>query len=173
MKPHKFAQLWDQVTKLVMRDLVRAMQEGQRDVLARDHLTSVVEAAIQRETERSNVRLSAQESQRLHDLLLAEGAPFKVPAWLIQIVEDETVDELIINGADTVLARRGDELERLTDRFQGEVHLLYVVNLLLNPAGKAVGTNTPAVWATFEDGSQMLALISDRTTIASIRIKRT
>ena len=172
MKPDKFSQLWDQVTKQVMRDLVRAMQDGKRDVLARDHLTAVVEAAIQRETQRANVRLSADESKRLNELLLAEGAPFKVPAWLIRIVEDETVDELIINGADTILARRGDQLERLNDRFIGEVHLLYVVNLLLNPTGKAVGTNAPAVWTTFEDGSQMLALISSRSTIASIRIKR-
>jgi pilus assembly protein CpaF len=129
--------------------------------------------AIDDELKRSNRVLARSERRRLYEEILAEHSPLQEPAWLVALLVDETVREIIIIGPRKVIVRRNNDLTLTSSQFHDELHLLYVLNLLLGRSGNYLTEHTPAVCAILPDQSEIVALIppiTEGNIFASIRI---
>ncbi len=76
------------------------------------------------------------------------------------LVLDDTLTEIMVNGPDTVYVERGGKL-LLTDRkFDDENHLLRVIDFIVSAVGRRIDFRTPLVDARLLDGSRVNAVIS-------------
>src|SRR5579885_3167085 len=76
-----------------------------------------------------------------------------------QLVDDDTVDDIVVNGPYNVFVERGGKLFEAPVRFIDEQHVIRVIQRILAPLGRRVDESTPMVDALLPDGSRVNAII--------------
>ena len=76
-----------------------------------------------------------------------------------ELVEDETVDDIVVNGPDNVFVERSGRLEKVSIRFVDDAHVVRIIQRILAPLGRRVDESTPMVDARLPDGSRVNAII--------------
>jgi pilus assembly protein CpaF len=126
-------------------------------------------------------RLSEDDlRRRVHEQLIqtlqAERAPLSAAdkAQLIQdvsddilgygpidnLLKDENVTEVMVNGPDTVYVERGGKIERDVATFVDEEHLRRIIDKIVSEVGRRIDESNPMVDARLPDGSRVNAVIS-------------
>ncbi|MBI3170973.1 MAG: CpaF family protein, partial [Hydrocarboniphaga effusa] len=75
------------------------------------------------------------------------------------LVEDDTVNDIIVNGPNTVFVERDGRLSAVPVRFVDDTHVVRVIQRILAPIGRRVDESTPMVDARLSDGSRVNAII--------------
>jgi pilus assembly protein CpaF len=75
------------------------------------------------------------------------------------LMDDPTVDEIMVNGLGAVLAERNGRIERTEIAFESERELLHVIERILSPLGRRVDEASPLVDARLPDGSRVNCVI--------------
>ncbi|MGH2936332.1 MAG: CpaF family protein [Gaiellaceae bacterium] len=78
---------------------------------------------------------------------------------LERFLRDETVTEVMVNGADRVYVERSGKIERTTGRFIDDAHLLRIIDKIVSQVGRRVDEASPMVDARLPDGSRVNAVI--------------
>ncbi len=74
---------------------------------------------------------------------------------LQQIMDDENVTEIMINGYNNVFVERGGGLTKLPDHFESQTELVTIITKFVSKAGRAVNESEPIVDTHLEDGSRV------------------
>jgi pilus assembly protein CpaF len=129
------------------RTAVDGMADGELRKLALRHLERIVaEHALPPDVERDTlVRLLLQEVVGLGPLE--------------DLLADDSVSEIMVNGADVVFVERGGRLVHTTLQFSSERALLGVIERLLQPTGRRVDESSPMVDARLPDGSRINVVV--------------
>jgi pilus assembly protein CpaF len=72
---------------------------------------------------------------------------------------DETVTEVMVNGADQVYVERAGKIERTNVRFVDDAHLLRIIEKIVSQVGRRVDEASPMVDARLPDGSRVNAIV--------------
>jgi pilus assembly protein CpaF len=115
-----------------LRDRVSALVEEQAAPLDRDQHEALVERVLS-----SAVGLGPLE----------------------HVMEDPTVDEVMVNGPGSVWVERGGRVERIGVEFGSVEELLNVIERILGPLGRRVDEASPLVDARLPDGSRVNCVI--------------
>ncbi|HEY4266488.1 MAG TPA: CpaF family protein, partial [Micropepsaceae bacterium] len=75
------------------------------------------------------------------------------------LLDDPTVDDVIVNGPRTIYAERNGELEPVTTRFRNLDHLMNVIQRIVAPIGRRVDESSPYVDGRLPDGSRINVVI--------------
>ena len=78
---------------------------------------------------------------------------------LQQLIEDESVTEIMVNGPGTIFVERSGRLERWDKTFTGKERLSDVIQQIVSRVNRAVNTASPIVDARLEDGSRVNAVL--------------
>lgn len=87
-------------------------------------------------------------------------------------LEDDSVTEVLVNGADEVFVERKGKLERVSDVFKDEQALLAAVRNIAQFVGRRIDEENPTLDARLPDGSRVAAVVppcSRKGTTLSIR----
>ncbi|MEO1421078.1 MAG: CpaF family protein, partial [Pseudomonadota bacterium] len=76
------------------------------------------------------------------------------------LLKDDSIADILINGAEQVYVERGGELVVAPVRFADNDHLLRIVNRIVSAVGRRVDESQPLVDARLADGSRFNAAIS-------------
>ncbi|XUU62068.1 CpaF family protein [Erythrobacter sp. HA6-11] len=76
------------------------------------------------------------------------------------LLKDESITDILVNGADTVFVERGGVLERVSTRFQDEKHLMRIIQKVVSAVGRRIDESSPFVDARLSDGSRVNAIIA-------------
>ena len=76
------------------------------------------------------------------------------------LLADDSISDIMINGAHQVYIERGGELELSSVRFADNDHLLRILNRIVSAVGRRVDESQPLVDARLLDGSRVNAAIS-------------
>lgn len=82
---------------------------------------------------------------------------------LTELMSDESVSDILVNGADEIWVDRGGRLEATSLSFDDEAHLQRFVARLIAPLGKHLDASTPIVDARLADGSRLHAVCAPLT----------
>ncbi|MVA76535.1 CpaF family protein [Auraticoccus sp. F435] len=125
-----------------------SLSEQQLHALVRSELAHVVE--------QEKVPLTAEQQQRLisdvQDEVLGHGP-------LQRLLDDPTVTEIMVNGADMVYVEQHGKLARAGVRFASEEHLRRVIERIVSRVGRRIDESSPLVDARLPDGSRVNAVI--------------
>jgi pilus assembly protein CpaF len=75
------------------------------------------------------------------------------------LVEDDSLTEIMVNGADMVYVERGGKILLTDVRFDDETHLLRVIDLIVSAVGRRIDFRQPLCDARLLDGSRVNACI--------------
>ena len=75
------------------------------------------------------------------------------------LLSDPSVDEVMVNGPESVYVERRGQLERTAVSFGGETELLHAIERILSPLGRRVDEASPLCDARLPDGSRVHAVI--------------
>ena len=103
-----------------------------------------------------NRPMRSEEFKRLVDELLDEVLGL---GPLEPLLADPTINDILVNGHETVYVERGGVLERSRVRFRDEKHLLRIIEKIVNRVGRRIDESNPWVDARLEDGSRVNAII--------------
>lgn len=78
---------------------------------------------------------------------------------LDELLDDETVTEIMVNGPEEVFVEKAGVLAGTSIKFQNDRHLLDIINRIVQSAGRRVDVSMPYVDARLPDGSRVNAII--------------
>jgi pilus assembly protein CpaF len=121
-------------------EMPRAMFEAQLSGWVKDLLTE------------SKIQLNFIEQRELVDSLIADMLGL---GPLEPLIEDETVTDIMVNGAKQVYVERRGKLELTNVRFRDDDHVMNVATKIVTRVGRRIDESQPLVDARLTDGSRV------------------
>lgn len=103
-----------------------------------------------------NIVLSRQEKHRLFEQIAAEILGF---GPLQNLLEDETITEVMVNGAKNIYIERAGKITRVPVSFESDDHVMRIIDRIVAPLGRRIDESSPYVDARLPDGSRVNAVI--------------
>jgi pilus assembly protein CpaF len=103
-----------------------------------------------------NFILSRSEKTRLFEQISAEILGF---GPLQPLLEDETVTEIMVNGAKSIYVERRGKLQKAPLSFENNEHVMRIIERIVAPLGRRIDESSPYVDARLPDGSRVNAII--------------
>jgi pilus assembly protein CpaF len=103
-----------------------------------------------------NIVLSRPERARMFEQIAAEIlglGPLQI------LLEDESITEIMVNGAKNVYVERGGRLFRAPVTFESNDHVMRIIERIVSPLGRRIDESSPYVDARLMDGSRVNAVI--------------
>jgi pilus assembly protein CpaF len=140
------------------RFLIQQIEERDLDISAwaDDKLERFVGEQVRRYVLDNRLPVNQRESEAL-----AADARHELTGFgpIQHLVEDDTVNDIVVNGPAAVFVERGGVLEVAPVRFTDDNHVIRVIQRILAPIGRRVDESTPMVDARLPDGSRVNAII--------------
>lgn len=103
-----------------------------------------------------NIVLSRPERHRLYEQIAAEILGF---GPLQPLLEDESITEVMVNGAKNIYIERAGRLHRVPMSFESDDHVMRIIDRIVAPLGRRIDESSPYVDARLPDGSRVNAVI--------------
>ncbi|MBA3074373.1 MAG: CpaF family protein, partial [Anaerolineae bacterium] len=103
-----------------------------------------------------NFVLSRTEKTRLFDQIVAEILGL---GPLQPLLEDDTITEIMVNGAKDIYVERRGKLQRVPLTFESDEHVMRIIERIVAPLGRRIDESSPYVDARLPDGSRVNAVI--------------
>jgi pilus assembly protein CpaF len=121
-----------------------------------EDLNDAVYRAVTEELALTNTPLTREERRelvsQLTDDILGYGP-------LERFLADDTVTEVMVNGAPNVFVERAGKIEKTNARFVDDAHLMRIIDKIVSQVGRRVDEASPMVDARLPDGSRVNAII--------------
>lgn len=149
----------DKLTELRARLLTKIIAEldPKLDLGRADDLRRGIEELFNRFlSEEPDVVLGRIERQRLLEQLTAEIMGY---GPLEPLLRDNSIDEIMVNGANMIYIERHGKIERVPARFDSDMHVFRIIDRIVAPLGRRVDEGQPFVDARLPDGSRVNVII--------------
>jgi len=103
-----------------------------------------------------NIVLSRQEKHRLFEQISAEILGL---GPLQNLLDDETITEVMVNGPKNIYIERAGKIHRVPMSFESDDHVLRIIDRIVAPLGRRIDESSPYVDARLPDGSRVNAVI--------------
>jgi pilus assembly protein CpaF len=103
-----------------------------------------------------NIVLSRPERHRLFEAIAAEILGF---GPLQPLLEDESITEVMVNGAKNIYIERAGKIQRVPFTFESDDHVMRIIDRIVAPMGRRIDESSPYVDARLPDGSRVNAII--------------
>jgi len=103
-----------------------------------------------------NFVLSRTEKTRLFDQIVAEILGL---GPLQPLLEDDTITEIMVNGAKNIYVERRGKIQRVPLTFESNEHVMRIIERIVAPLGRRIDESSPYVDARLPDGSRVNAII--------------
>jgi pilus assembly protein CpaF len=78
---------------------------------------------------------------------------------LEQLLADDSITEVMVNGADRIYIERSGKIERSPARFVDDSHVMRIIEKIVSQIGRRIDESSPMVDARLPDGSRVNAII--------------
>lgn len=142
----------------VHRHLIIQIEERNLDIYAwsADKLDRFVVEQVKRFVVDERLPVSQRETEALvrdaRNELMGYGP-------IQHLIEDDTVNDIVVNGPQNVFIERAGKLYAVPVRFNDNNHVIRVIQRILAPLGRRIDESTPMVDARLPDGSRVNAII--------------
>lgn len=132
-------------------DISRLMQVEGNQALEQA-IAQIIQLILQEE----NLPITADERETLARDVMHETLGL---GPLEQLLADPDINDILVNGYNSVWVDRNGRLQETAIHFSSEEHLLHVINRIVARVGRRVDESSPIVDARLPDGSRINAII--------------
>ena len=126
------------------------------DISKVNEVRTAIQELFEQVLTEENIVLSRPERHRLYEQIAAEILGF---GPLQPLLEDETVTEVMVNGAKNIYIERGGKITRVPVSFESDDHVMRIIDRIVAPMGRRIDESSPYVDARLPDGSRVNAVI--------------
>lgn len=112
-----------------------------------------------------NIVLSRPERARMFEQIVAEILGF---GPLQMLLEDESITEIMVNGAKNIYVERSGRIIRAPITFESSEHVMRIIERIVSPLGRRIDESSPYVDARLPDGSRVNAVIPPISLVGPI-----
>jgi pilus assembly protein CpaF len=126
------------------------------DITKTDEVRRTIQDLFEQILGEENIVLSRPERARLFEQIAAEILGF---GPLQPLLEDESVTEIMVNGAKNIYIERKGKIHRVPVTFESNEHVMRIIDRIVAPLGRRIDESSPYVDARLPDGSRVNAVI--------------
>jgi pilus assembly protein CpaF len=126
------------------------------DITKTDEVRKTIRELFEQILTEENIVLSRPERARLFEQVVAEILGL---GPLQPLLEDDSVTEIMVNGADSIYIERKGRLHQAPVTFESNEHLMQIIERIVAPLGRRVDESSPYVDARLTDGSRVNVVI--------------
>jgi pilus assembly protein CpaF len=126
------------------------------DISKVNEVRTTIQELFEQVLAEENIVLSRPERHRLFEQISAEILGF---GPLQPLLEDETITEVMVNGAKNIYIERGGRIHRVPFSFESDDHVMRIIDRIVAPMGRRIDESSPYVDARLPDGSRVNAVI--------------
>ena len=115
-----------------------------------------IQALFEQILSEENIVLSRPERARLFEQIAAEILGL---GPLQPLLEDESITEIMVNGAKNIYIERKGKIHRVPVTFENNEHVMRIIDRIVAPLGRRIDEASPYVDARLQDGSRVNAII--------------
>jgi pilus assembly protein CpaF len=146
-----YADVKSQVQKQLIAEL-----DPKMDMSRTDEVRGTIENLFDQILVEENIRLPRSERNRLFESVVAEILGY---GPLEPLLDDETITEIMVNGANQIYVERNGKLEEVKASFEDDEHTMRIIERIVSPLGRRIDESQPYVDARLPDGSRVNAII--------------
>ncbi len=135
------------------------------DVTRTDEVRRTIQELFEQILTEENIVLSRPERARLFEQIAAEILGF---GPLQPLLEDETITEIMVNGAKNIYIERKGKIHRVPVTFENNDHVMRIIDRIVAPLGRRIDEASPYVDARLPDGSRVNAVISPISLVGPV-----
>ena len=126
------------------------------DISKVNEVRSAIQDLFEQVLAEENIVLSRPERQRLFEQISAEILGY---GPIQPLLEDDTITEVMVNGAKNIYVERAGKIVRIPVAFESDEHVMRVIDRIVAPLGRRIDESSPYVDARLPDGSRVNAVI--------------
>ncbi len=135
------------------------------DVTRTDEVRRTIQDLFEQILTEENIVLSRPERARLFEQISAEILGF---GPLQPLLEDDTITEIMVNGAKNIYIERKGKIHRVPVTFENNDHVLRIIDRIVAPLGRRIDEASPYVDARLPDGSRVNAVIAPISLVGPV-----
>ncbi len=135
------------------------------DITKTDDVRRTIQELFEQILTEENIVLSRPERARLFEQIAAEILGF---GPLQPLLEDDTITEIMVNGAKNIYIERKGKIHRVPITFENNDHVLRIIDRIVAPLGRRIDEASPYVDARLPDGSRVNAVISPISLVGPV-----
>ena len=135
------------------------------DITKTDDVRKTIQGLFEQILNEENIVLSRPERARLFEQISAEILGL---GPLQPLLEDETVTEVMVNGAKNIYVERKGKIHRVPVTFESNDHVMRIIDRIVAPLGRRIDESSPYVDARLADGSRVNAVIPPISLIGPV-----
>ncbi len=126
------------------------------DVSQTAEVRRTIEELFEQILAEEKIVLSRPERRRLFEQIVAEILGL---GPIEPLLADETITEVMVNGARNIYIERGGKIYREPASFESDDHLMRIIDRIVAPLGRRIDESSPYVDARLADGLRVNAVI--------------
>jgi pilus assembly protein CpaF len=126
------------------------------DITKTEDVRKTIQGLFEQILSEENIVLSRPERARLFEQITAEILGL---GPLQTLLEDETITEVMVNGAKNIYIERKGKIHRVPVTFESNDHVMRIIDRIVAPLGRRIDESSPYVDARLADGSRVNAVI--------------
>ncbi len=126
------------------------------DITKTEDVRKTIQGLFEQILSEENIVLSRPERARLFEQITAEILGL---GPLQTLLEDETITEVMVNGAKNIYIERKGKIHRVPVTFESNDHVMRIIDRIVAPLGRRIDKSSPYVDARLADGSRVNAVI--------------
>ena len=126
------------------------------DISRLEEVRRTIQGLFEQILSEENIVLSRPERARLFEQIAAEILGL---GPLQPLLEDESITEIMVNGAKNIYIERKGKLHRVPVTFENNEHVMRIIDRIVAPLGRRIDEASPYVDARLQDGSRVNAVI--------------
>jgi len=142
--------------KTRVQNKLLAEMDPSMDVSKTEDVRRTIQGLYEQILNEENIVLSRPERARLFEQIVAEILGL---GPLQPLLEDETVTEIMVNGAKNIYIERKGKVHRVPVTFESNEHVMRIIDRIVAPLGRRIDESSPYVDARLQDGSRVNAVI--------------
>jgi len=142
--------------KVRVQNKLLANLDTHQDIINAAEVRRTIQELFEQILNEENVVLSRPERARLFEQIAAEILGL---GPIQPLLEDDTITEVMVNGAKNIYVERRGKLYRVPVTFENNDHVMRIIDRIVSPLGRRIDESSPYVDARLPDGSRVNAVI--------------
>lgn len=126
------------------------------DISQTEEVRSSIQDLFEQILAEENIVLSRPERHRLFEQITAEILGL---GPLEPLLQDDSLTEIMVNGAKNIYIERKGKLHRVPVTFESDEHVMRIIDRIVAPLGRRIDETSPYVDARLPDGSRVNAVV--------------
>jgi pilus assembly protein CpaF len=139
----------------VQNKLISGIDPGM-DISRTNDVRRTIQELFEQILNEENIVLSRPERARMFEQIAAEILGF---GPLQPLLEDQSITEVMVNGAKNIYVERKGKIIRVPVAFESNAHVMRIIERIVAPLGRRIDESSPYVDARLPDGSRVNVVI--------------